>query len=371
MEMGVEAMYEYWFAAVKGISGKRKAELRRSYPLAEALYNIEEIEVKKGIISSKEYEILQNARDPERLKSEYDRMCQKNIHFCTVMDGDYPDRLKEIYSPPYALYYVGKLPTDSDFCISVVGARQCTYYGKSIAQEIGKMCAANHISVVSGMARGIDGISQSCAVDAGGKSFAVLGCGVDICYPPENRELFENIKTEGGVISEYSPGTAPLAKHFPARNRIISGLSDALVVVEAKEKSGSLITADFALDQGKTVYAVPGPVTSALSRGCNRLIKQGAEVFLSVGEMMDELKLNRNFEILTEEKSKIKLETRENMVYSCLDLMPQTVDDIRKKTPMDVSEISAILMSLEMKDCVEVLSRNYYVKKEQYGVYCS
>lgn len=371
MESISEKMYEYWFAALKGISGKKKTELRMAYPSAEAIYNIEETEIEKELISKKEYQILQNAKDMERLKRDFDKALNKKIQFCTIVDSEYPDKLKDIYYPPYALFYIGALPKNQEFGVSVVGARQCTYYGTSIAREIGKMCAAHHIPVISGMARGIDSISQGCAINSGGISYSVLGCGVDICYPADNRDMYEKIKKQGGLISEYPPGTVPMASHFPARNRIISALSDVLVVVEAKEKSGSLITADFALEQGKAVYAVPGPVTSATSRGCNCLIKQGAEVFLSVEEMLREWEMNRRFDILEEEKNEIKLETGEKLVYSCLDLVPQTVDDIQRKTQIDVSEIMSILTSLEMKGCAEAWSRNYYVKKEQHAVFCS
>lgn len=366
-----EKMYEYWFAALKGITGRRKREIRMAYPTAEGVYNIEETAIKKGILSQKEYKSLVNGKDMEQLKRDCDKAFRKKIRFCTIMDAEYPDKLKNIYCPPYALFYIGTLPGKEESGVSVVGARECTYYGISVAREIGKMCAAHHIPVISGMARGIDGISQGSALNAGGRSYSVLGCGVDICYPSENRNLYERLQRQGGLISEYAPGTAPLANHFPARNRIISALAEVLVVVEAKEKSGSLITADFALDQGKTVYAVPGPVTSAVSRGCNRLIKQGAEVFLSAEEMLSECRLNRGSEILIKEKNEIKLETREKLVYSCLDLMPQTADDIQRKTQMDVSEIMAILTALELKGCAEAWSRNYYVKKEQCTVSCS
>ncbi len=371
MESASEKMYEYWFAVLKGISGRRKSEIRKAYPSAESVYNIEETAIKKGILSQKEYQFLADGRDMEQLKRDCDQAFRNRIRFCTISDVEYPDKLKNIYCPPYALFYIGRLPEQEESGVAVVGARECTYYGMSVAKEIGELCAMHHVPVVSGMARGVDGISQGSALNAGGKSYAVLGCGVDVCYPTENRKLYERVQEQGGLISEYAPGTAPLANHFPARNRIISALAEVLVVVEAREKSGSLITADFALDQGKTVYAVPGPVTSAVSRGCNRLIKQGAEVFLSAEEMLDECGLNRGSETVGKEKNEIKLETKEKLVYSCLNLMPQTADEIQRKTQIDASEIMAILTSLEMKDCAEAWSGNYFVKKEQGTVVCS
>lgn len=357
-------MYEYWFAALSGISCRRKTELYGMHESAEAIYNIEETEIHAGRISPKEYDIIRKRREEDILKREYENIQKKGIHFCTILDQAYPEALRGIYSPPYAIFYTGKLPDAGAPSLAVVGARQCTYYGKTVAEEIGRMCGIHGVQLISGMARGIDGISQGSVLKAGGTSYAVLGCGVDICYPSEHRILYEQTREKGGILSEYPPGTAPLARNFPARNRIISALSDVLVVVEAREKSGSLITADFALEQGKGVYAVPGPVTSALSRGCNRLIGQGAEVFLSAEELMEDMQINTGLGKHKKEKIEIMLESRENLVYSCLDLVPRTVDEIQQKTQLEVSEIVAILTSLELKDYVEALSRNYYVRKE-------
>ena len=204
-------------------------------------------------------------------------------------DAEYPQRLKNISGRPRNLYVLGRLPEENRLSVAIIGARDCSEYGKYVARELGTVLGGSGIAVISGMARGIDGISQEAALNAGGSSFGVLGCGVDVCYPKENRQLYERLKLSGGILSEYPPGSPALACHFPPRNRIVSGLADVIVVIEARVKSGTLITVDMALEQGREVYVVPGRVTDRLSDGCNRLIKQGAGILLSQEELLREL----------------------------------------------------------------------------------
>lgn len=204
-------------------------------------------------------------------------------------DPEYPNRLKNISGAPKELYVLGGLPEEGRLSVAVIGARDCSEYGKFVARELGTVLGGSNISVISGMARGIDGISQEAALNAGGSSYAVLGCGVDVCYPEANRQLYERLKISGGIISEYPPGSQVLAWHFPPRNRIVSGLADVVVVIEARVKSGTLITVDMALEQGREVYVAPGRVTDRLSDGCNRLIKQGAGILLSPEEFLREI----------------------------------------------------------------------------------
>lgn len=204
-------------------------------------------------------------------------------------DPEYPKRLLNISGAPKNLYVLGRLPEEDRLSVAVIGARDCSEYGKYVARELGTVLGSSKIAVVSGMARGIDGISQEAALNAGGCSFAVLGCGVDVCYPEANRQLYERLKISGGIISEYPSGSPALACHFPPRNRIVSGLADVVVVIEARIKSGTLITVDMALEQGREVYVVPGRVTDRLSDGCNSLIKQGAGILLSPEGFLREL----------------------------------------------------------------------------------
>ncbi len=206
-----------------------------------------------------------------------------------LADREYPRRLLEIPQAPKQLYVRGKLPEEGVPSVAVIGARDCSYYGQEVAKRLGRLFGENGIQVISGMARGIDGIGQQAALQAGGSSFAVLGCGADICYPRQNQDLYDRLCKQGGVISEYEWGTPPRAGYFPPRNRIVSGLADAVIVVEARKKSGTLITVDMALEQGKEVYAVPGRLVDDLSSGCNYLIKNGAGILLDMEEFMEEL----------------------------------------------------------------------------------
>lgn len=205
-------------------------------------------------------------------------------------DREYPERLRELGDAPDRLYVMGALPTARAPAVAVIGARDCSEYGKYMAARLGSFLGKNGIQVISGMARGVDGIAQEAAVDIGGSSFAVLGSGVDVCYPVSNRRLYEKLKTAGGILSEYEPGTPAFPQNFPPRNRIVSGLADAVIVVEAREKSGTLITVDMALEQGREVYALPGRVTDRLSAGCNRLLKLGAGILQDETEFLEELR---------------------------------------------------------------------------------
>ena len=225
--------------------------------------------------SREEWQALLNARrqEPERIEEE---LARAGIGFVSVLEEGFPEKLREIPDPPFGIYYKGSMPLENEPAAAIIGARLASGYGREQARRFGRRIGARGISVISGMARGIDGIAQKAALDAGGRSYAVLGCGVDICYPEENRDLYERLQQQGGILSEYPPGMQPIAKLFPPRNRIISGLSDLVLVIEARKRSGTLITVDMALEQGREVYALPGRVSDALSDGCNRLIRQGA-----------------------------------------------------------------------------------------------
>ncbi|MCM1058225.1 MAG: DNA-processing protein DprA [Firmicutes bacterium] len=300
----------------------------------------------------------------------------EKIRVLERQDREYPRRLREIPGPPKRLYVLGKLPEEQIPTVAVIGARDCSEYGKYVASGLGAALGRSGIQVVSGMARGVDGISQEAALDAGGSSFAVLGSGVDICYPAGNRQLYEKLKLTGGILSEYPPGTPPVSRHFPPRNRIVSGLSDAVVVVEAREKSGTLITVDMALEQGREVYVVPGRVTDPLSGGCNRLLKLGAGLLLNREEFIEELweicerkglcgvrgadhgsRESRDTEALglTEAQRALLAERPELLtVYGALDFTPGSVEQIREKLPEEYggTQISVHLIRL----CMEKLA---------------
>jgi DNA processing protein len=211
------------------------------------------------------------------------------INFITFKEPGFPEKLSEIPDAPVGLWYIGSLPASDIPSVAVIGARECSSYGECVAKGLGAALGRAKVQVISGMARGIDGISQQAAWDEGGLSYGVLGSGADVCYPPSNRRLYDSLRLSGGIISIYPPGEMALPQNFPPRNRIVSGLADAVVVVEARQKSGTLITVDMALEQGREVYAVPGRITDRLSDGCNGLIGQGANVFLSPDIFLAEL----------------------------------------------------------------------------------
>ena len=354
--------YEYWFANLMKISCKRKLELRQVIKTAEELYYIEETVLKQYVEDEKERALILDSIRSWKLEEEYQKLEQKEAWFVTILDERYPERLRNIPSPPYALFVKGKLPIEERKSVAIVGARECTPYGEVMAREFAKILAREGVQIISGMARGVDSAGQSGALEVGGTSFGVLGCGVDICYPREKIELYMELQEQGGVISEFPIGTNPLPQYFPARNRIISGLADTILVIEAKEKSGSLITADTALEQGKDVYALPGPINSRLSMGCNRLIRQGAGILLSPEELLVELGICQVAEKENSGQMKLILETTEELVYSCLGLQPQNLDYLFNVTKVPIPELLDVLMRLQLKGVVKEISKNYYVR---------
>lgn len=222
-----------------------------------------------GCLTGKQVTGLLKSRagwDKEETRHQLER---KGISFISAGQEEFPKRLKGIPDCPFGIFFKGKLPEDDRKTVGIVGARRCSYYGKQMAERLAAALAECGAVVVSGMALGIDGYAQTAALEAGGESLAVLGCGADVCYPRRNLPLYRRLEEGGSILSEYPPGREPLALHFPMRNRIISGMSDCVLVIEAKESSGSLITADLALEQGKDIYALPGRVGDTLSAGCN------------------------------------------------------------------------------------------------------
>ena len=355
-------MYEYWLASVHGVSAAKKKALRERLRCAEEIYNIEE----KGlyeldVLTEKEIQAILEAKKKD-CRKEYARLAEQGIGFVPYFDDGYPRRLKDIQNPPYALYVKGRLPEEERFSAAIVGARRCTHYGEEMALRYGEQLAGAGVQVISGMARGIDGAGQRGALNGGGFSCGVLGSGVDICYPRENFGLYMDLQKEGGLLSEQVPGTKPLPGHFPARNRIISALSDVVLVIEAKEKSGSLITADMALEQGKDVYALPGPAMSPLSRGCHRLIQQGAGILISPEDLLDEVNVQKKKGAQINNKNEKVLESTENLVYSCLGFIPKGVDCLSKETDLSVREVLEQLITLELQGMAKEISKNYYIR---------
>lgn len=284
--------YWIWLSRIDNLTPKKILDLLNKFGEPKLIFNKTKEElISSGIKEKDAIEILK-----EKYKKNLDKyleyMHKNKIQTITIKDKDYPQNLKQIYDAPIVLYLKGNRKLLNEKFIAMVGCRLCTSYGASTAKKIAYDLSLNNINIISGLARGIDKYSHIGCLNAKGKTIGVLGCGLDRIYPDENKKLAEEIiNNNGAIISEYVIGTKPLAKNFPRRNRIISGISDGVVVVEAKEKSGTLITVDFALEQGKELYVVPGNINSQNSYGTNELIKQGAKVLTKAEDILEDLNL--------------------------------------------------------------------------------
>lgn len=279
----------------------------------------------------------------------------------SINDENYPKKLLNIKNPPKELYVLGNLPDFNKKIVSIVGARNCSEYGSTVAKSISKIFSKNNVQVISGLALGIDTCGHLGALEVEKPTFAVLGCGVNICYPTYNHNIYEKIlEVGGGIISELPNDTPPLPYNFPLRNRIISGLSDVIIVVEAKKSSGSLITADFALEQGKDIFAVPGKVCDILSVGTNNLIKQGAYILTSADDVLEHLGIIVDGFIPKIKTDIEKLDYFEKIIYDILKVGTLHIDQIVEKAKLPINKCLNILISLELYGLVESTLSNYY-----------
>jgi len=277
-----------------------------------------------------------------------------------AFDSRFPERLREIPESPGCIYLKGRLPDPVEMTVGIIGARDGTEYGKMVARTLAKELSEYGISIISGMAYGIDTAAHEGALLGGGKTYAVLGCGVDICYPAINRKLYSKIQEEGGIISEYPEGSPPLPHHFVARNRLIAGLSDILIVVEAKERSGTFITVDRALEQGKQVFVVPGRITDPLSRGCNKLLMEGASLCLSKEDILSCFSIEAG----KDNEKKPNLKGEEKRIYNALDLEGKHIDALYKELEIPLQSLYSVLVKLEIEGYCESFSSSYYRKKK-------
>lgn len=359
-----ERAYDYWLSSLEGIGDKtiRKLEKETGLCGGKEIFLAKE-EVLQGVLKEKQLATLLRRREESNPVKEYERLTKKGIRYFCIHDVEYPQRLRDIPDPPYGLFCKGRLPKEEKLSVAVIGARECSEYGIFVAQALGRTLAEAGIQVISGMARGIDGIAQRAACEAGGVSFAVLGCGVDVCYPSQNQPLYDKLLETGGILSAYTPGTAPNASLFPPRNRIVSGLADAVVVVEARQKSGTLITVDMALEQGREVYVVPGRLTDRLSDGCNRLLKQGAGILLSPEEFVRELS-----EIFPQKAVFLKEQKKERSSKALKNGKNSKVKENHQKTKecheVNIFEVSTVEGSQAAEENKETSAKRNRVSKE-------
>lgn len=354
--------YVYWLSCVKGIGSVKRDKLLKYFGSEEEIFSASR-EMLLKVISAKDIESLVSCRNKDAIEESYGIITSKGIKFTYNGHDTYPEKLYGIYDAPYCLFYKGMLPDGNKKSVAVVGARDVSYSGSKIAWNMGRGLAENGVQVISGLAKGVDISAQKGALSiAGNKTFAVMGCGIDICYPRQHIEAYMLIQEGGGIISEYPLGVPPMAYNFPARNRIISALSDGILVIEAGEKSGSLITAEYGVNQGKDIFAIPGEIGNKLYRGSNRLIKEGAALVTDISDIMDALGVFYDCSI-SEHKQKFKLETDEKIVYASLGLEPAYVSEIAVRSGFSIKRTIEILIDLELKQCVCMVGNNYYALK--------
>lgn len=355
--------YWYWITNIQGIENKKTAHIISMFKMPEKVFYAGRCDLEKvSKLNDKDIDCIIKSREISRIKEDFSKLAAKDIRFIHIESEDYPEKLKNIYDPPYSLYVRGKLPDEKKPSAAVIGARICSNYGYTVAEKLSKELSMYGVQIISGMARGIDGAAHKGALMGSGESFGILGSGVDICYPKENIEIFTKSIENGGIISEYPVGSKALPYRFPQRNRIISAFADIVIVVEAKEKSGTFITVETALDQGKEVFAVPGRIGDSLSIGCNRLIKSGAGIVTCVKDILDELGVDckKNDEIFR--KNKNVLEKDLQVVYSCLDLLPKSIDMISDETGYENAKVVKLIVRLQLMNLVTEYTKNYYIK---------
>lgn len=356
----------FWlgFNLVSGIGPVRVRALLDTFGDLGTAWQADSLQLRDVGLDRRSLDNLLSARSELSLDREMEKVQRAGVHLVTWQDQDYPRHLLNIYAPPHLLYVRGTLTPGDAWAVGVVGTRKATVYGREAARFLAGGLARNSITVVSGLARGIDGEAHRAALEAGGRTIAALGCGIDIVYPAEHRSLSHEIVEHGALISEYPLGTKPEGVNFPPRNRIISGLSIGVVVIQAGTRSGALITADFAAEQGRDVFAVPGSIFDRSSVGCNRLIREGAIPALSVEDIVEELNLTM-VEQQAEVRAVVPSTSLEAQLLAQLSSEPVHVDQVCRKTDLPVAQVSSTLALMELKGMVrQVGGMNYIVARE-------
>jgi DNA processing protein len=365
------AQKKFWvgFSLVKGIGAVRTRQLLDTFGDLAAAWAASPANLQAAGLSPKILTTLLQVKKDVSLDALMDRIAALGIEVLTWQDETYPARLMEVDQPPPVLYVRGGLASEDEWAVAVVGTRRLTAYGRQAAEDIAAALARSGVTVVSGMARGVDGVAHQAAIKAGGRTLAVLGCGVDRIYPPEHRRLADEISAHGALMSDYPPGTEPDAANFPPRNRIISGLSKAVVVIEAGETSGALITASFAAEQGREVFALPGQIYAPQSKGTNRLIRDGARPLLDPQELLEALDLTR-VSLHREARHGLPTDATEARLYAALSLEPVHVDELQAQVEMPIEQVTAALAMMELKGLArQVGGMNYVAVRDALGEY--
>lgn len=356
------AHLKYWIAfnIVQGIGPTRVRRLLNHFGDLEQAWRAAPLDLAAAGLDRRSIENVIAARTKLDPDAELAKTEQRGVRVLTWDDEAYPKLLRPIPGAPPVIYVLGALDATDEWAVAVVGTRHATTYGREAAAELAGSLARNRITVVSGLARGIDGIAHRAALDAGGRTIAVLGCGVDVIYPPEHAHLAADIAKHGALVSDYPLGTQPEARNFPARNRIISGLSLGVLVVEGAEDSGSMITADYALEQGRDVFAVPGSIFATRSHGTNKLIQQGAKMVTSAQDILEELSLTQASQQI-EVRSFIPDNPTEAAILEQITAEARHMDEIVRAVNLPTAEVSAALAMMELKGMVRQVGSMTYV----------
>jgi len=362
---------KYWigFSMIPRIGRVKISQLESYFGSLEPAWQANPAELKRSGLDSSSINAIANWRPKISLEAEMEKLNRYGVKALTWHDPDYPSRLKEIYDYPPILYVRGSLLPQDEWCLAVVGTRRATAYGRQATEEIVADLARNKITIVSGLARGIDSIAHHNALEAGGRTIAVFASGLDIVYPAENAALARSVIQQGAVISEYPLGTRPRADNFPRRNRIMSGLSLGVLVVEADETSGAMITAHLALEQNREVLAVPGSILSPTSRGTNHLIQEGAKLIRDYTDILEELNLTAVAHQM-EIKEVIPASETESLLLKQLGTEPTHIDEVCRSSGLPTSVVSSTLAMMELKGLVkQVGTMNYVLSREAREAY--
>jgi len=364
---------KYWvgFSLISGIGRVKLTQLENYFGSLENAWKATPADLKHSGMDSGSIRAITTWQPKISLEAEMEKLDRYGVKIFTWHDKDYPSRLKEIYDYPPVIYVRGSLLPEDEWCLAVVGTRRATVYGRQVTEEIVADLAQSKITIVSGLAKGIDSVAHHSALEAGGRSIAVFACGLDIVYPAENANLARRIIQQGALVSEYPLGTKPRADNFPRRNRIMSGLSLGILVVEAGETSGALITARLALEQNREVFAIPGSILSPASRGTNHLIQEGAKLVHNYTDILEELNLMAVAHQV-ELKEVIPASDTESLLLKQLSAEPTHIDEVCRSSGLPTSTVSSTLAMMELKGLVKQVGAMNYVlareAREQYRV---
>lgn len=360
---------KYWvgFTLIPGIGRVRLSRLKQYFGEMERAWQASATELEIAGLDNRSIESIIERRSKISLDAEMEKLERYKVTVLIWQDEAYPSRLKEIYDSPPVLYVRGRFAPEDDWSLAVVGTRRPTYYGREVTEQIVGDLARNRITIVSGLAKGIDATAHRAALDSGGRSIAVFGCGLDIVYPRDHVKLARDVMERGALVSEFPLGTPPRRENFPLRNRIMSGLSLGVMVVEAGKGSGALITTGHALEQNREVFAVPGSVLSSASRGTNRLIQEGAKLVLGANDILEELNLTMAVQQVEVKELVPATKTESTILQILRNLSPEPthIDEVGHQSRLPIATVSSTLAMMELKGMVkQVGGMNYIIARE-------